>query len=72
MREVEQETQVQSLGREDPLEGHGNPFEYSCQENLMDRGTWQATVHGIIKSRAQLIDKHAQSIKETSFGRTDF
>ena len=42
-----QETRVQSLGREDPLErGHGNPLQYSCLENPMDRGAWQATVHG--------------------------
>ena len=26
-------------------EGHGNPFQYSCLENLMDRGDWWATVH---------------------------
>ena len=33
-----------SLGREDsPGEGNGNPLQYSCLENLLDRGTWQAT-----------------------------
>jgi len=32
------EIQVPSLGPEDPLERHGNPFQYSCLENLMDRG----------------------------------
>ena len=37
-----------------PEEGHGNPFHYSCQENPMDRGAWQATVYGITKSRTQL------------------
>ena len=50
---VMQKTQVQSLGREDPPGGgHGNPPQYSCLENSMDRGTWQATVHRsqIIKS----------------------
>jgi len=26
--------------------GHGNPFQYSCLENFMDRGAWQAIVHG--------------------------
>ena len=31
--------------------GHGNPYQYSCLENPMDRGNWQATVHGITKSR---------------------
>jgi len=27
--------------------GHGNPLQYSCLENPMDRGAWQATVHGV-------------------------
>ena len=31
--------------------GHGNPLQYSCLENPMDRGTWQATVHGVAKVR---------------------
>ena len=31
-------------------EGNGNPLQYSCLENSMDRGAWQATVHGFIKS----------------------
>ena len=36
-----QETQVQSLGQEDsPGKGNGNPFQYSCLENSMDRGAW--------------------------------
>ena len=31
-------------------EGHGNPLQYSCPENnTMDRGAWQATVHGVTK-----------------------
>ena len=33
-----------------PVEGNGNPFQYSCLENLMDRGTWQAIVHGVAES----------------------
>ena len=44
------ETQVWSLGREDPLE-KGNSLQYSCLENFMDRGAWWATVHGVAKSR---------------------
>ena len=36
----------QSLGQEDPGRGNGNPLQYSCLENSMDRGDWQATVHG--------------------------
>ena len=35
-----------------PGGGHGNPLQYACLENLMDRGAWQATVHGVSKSRA--------------------
>ena len=31
-------------------EGNGNPLQYSCLENPMDRGAWQATVHGVAKS----------------------
>ena len=34
--------------------GHGNPLQYSCLENPIDRGAWQATVHGITKSGTQL------------------
>ena len=38
------------LGRSS-REGNGNPLQYSCWENPMDRGAWQATVHGITKSQ---------------------
>ena len=31
-------------------EGYGNPLQYSCLENLMDRGAWGVTVHGVTKS----------------------
>ena len=37
-----------------PGGGHGNPLQYSCLENAMDRGGWQATVHGVTKSWTQL------------------
>ena len=48
---VVQETQVQFLGWEDsPGEGNGNPLQYSCLGNPMDRGTWRAIVHGFTKS----------------------
>ena len=33
-----------------PTEGHGNPLQYSCQENFMDRAAWWATVDGLTKS----------------------
>ena len=50
---VIQETRLRSLGREDsPGEGNGNPLEYPCLENSMDRGAWRAIVHGIPKSWA--------------------
>ena len=32
-----------------PGTGNGNPLQYSCQENPMDRGAWQAEVHGVTK-----------------------
>ena len=35
-------------------EGNGNPFQYSCLGNLMDRGAWWATVDGVAKSWTQL------------------
>ena len=37
-----------------PGGGNGNPVQYSCLENPMDRGAWQATVHGVVKSQTQL------------------
>ena len=37
-----------------PGEGNGNPLQYSCLENPMDRGAWWATVHGVTKSQTQL------------------
>ena len=40
---------IPGLGRS-PGGGHGNPLQYSCLENPMDRGTWWATVHGVTKS----------------------
>ena len=39
-----------------PGEGNGNPLQYSCLENPMDGGTWQAIVHGVAKSRTRLSD----------------
>ena len=37
-----------------PGGGDGNPFQYSCLENSMDRGAWWATVHEVAESWAQL------------------
>jgi len=39
-----------------PGGGNGNPLQYSCLENLKDRGAWQAMVHGVAKSWTQLSD----------------
>ena len=39
---------IPGLGRS-PGEGHGNPLQYSCLENSMDRGPWWTTVHGVTK-----------------------
>ena len=41
-----------------PGEGNGYPLQYSCLENPMDRGTWQATVHGVAKSRTEHSHTH--------------
>ena len=41
------------LGRS-PGEGNGNPLQYSCLENPMDKGAWQATVHGVTRVRYDL------------------
>ena len=39
-----------------PGEGNGNPLQYSCLENPMDREAWRAAVHGVTKSQTQLSD----------------
>ena len=44
---------IPGLGKS-PGGEHGNPLQYSCLENRMDRGSWQATVHSVAKSRTQL------------------
>ena len=41
---------IPELGRS-PGVGNGNPLQYSCLENPMDRGAWRAIVHGVAKSR---------------------
>ena len=46
---------VPGLGRF-PGEGIGNPLQYSCLENPMDRGTWWATVRGVTKSWTRVSD----------------
>ena len=39
-----------------PGEGNGNALQYSCLENSIDRGAWQASVHGLEKSQTRLSD----------------
>ena len=62
MGEVRNAGSIPESGRS-PGEGDGNPRQYSCLENSMDRGAWRATVHGIAKSQSQLKQPsmHAQS-----------
>ena len=51
-----QEIRVRSLLGRSPGEGNGNPLQYPCLKNLMDRGACWAVVHGVAKSWAQLSD----------------
>ena len=46
---------IPGLGKSS-AEGNGNPLQYSCLENSMDRETWRATVHGVAKSWTRLND----------------
>ena len=57
---------IPGLGRP-PGEGHGNPFQYSCLENYMDRGAWRAAVHGAaeLNTTGQL-NKNNTNIKRES------
>ena len=53
-----QETWVRPLGLEDPPgEGSGNPLQYSCWDNPMDRGTWPAIIHQVAKSWTRLSEE---------------
>ena len=51
--DVTDEVSVPGSGRS-PGEGHGNPFEYLCLEDAIDRGAWWATVYGVTKSQIPL------------------
>ena len=48
---VEDLNSIPGLGRS-PGKGNDNPLQYSCLENSMDRGAWQATVHEVTKSQS--------------------
>ena len=51
-----------------PEGGHGNPLQYSCLENPMDRGAWQVTVHGAAKSWTRLsMHTHINFYKDVSW-----
>ena len=43
-----------------PGEGNGNPLQYSCLENPMDRGAWPATVHGVPRVGHDLVTKERE------------
>ena len=49
------EGSIQGSGRSRG-KGNGNPLQYACLENPMDRGAWKATVHGVKKSQTRLSD----------------
>ena len=51
--------------RRSPGGGHGNPVQYSCLENPMDRGAWWARVHRVAKSGTQLklLSTHARVVR---------
>ena len=46
---------IPGLGRS-PGEGNGNPLQYPCLGNPMNRGVWWSTIYGVTKSRTQLSD----------------
>ena len=48
--------------RRSPVEGNGNPLQYSCLENPMDRGAWQAIVHGVTKSGTRSVMSPSRTI----------
>ena len=61
---------IPGLGRS-PGEGNGNPLQYSCLENPMDRGAWQATVYGVVSGSFQFqfyLFRLSVSSSSVSFG----
>ena len=51
--DIRDEVSLLGSGRS-PGEGNGNPLQNSCLKNPMDRGAWQATVHGVAESQTRL------------------
>ena len=65
-----QETRVQSLGQEDPLEEEmATQLQHSYLKNPMDRGAWQATIHGVEKNLTGLSDYMCRQT-QASFRKT--
>ena len=50
-----------------PGGGNDNPLQYSCLGNFTDRGTWQATVHGLQRARHDLVTKELQQYRNLYF-----
>ena len=62
---------IPGLGRS-PGEGNGNPLQYYCLENPMDRGAWQAAVYGVAKNRTRLSDFTSLLLAESCLYTTKF
>ena len=60
---------ISGLPRVPGGEGNGNPLQYSCLGNPVDRGAWQATVHGVTKSQTGLRDFHFSETRELGIQR---
>ena len=54
--------------RRSPGGGHGNPLQYPCLENPMDRGAWRATVHGVTESQTRL-SMHTSHHRNSNTGK---
>ena len=63
-RDIRDMGSIPRLGRS-PEGGYGNPLQYSCLENPMDRGAWWVMIHGVTKSQTQLKQPsmHAHNMK---------
>ena len=67
MQETQEMGLITGSGRS-PGGGYGNPFQYSCLENPMDRGAWQATALGIHKHSGQCGEeyKHKKILRKSA------
>ena len=67
-RDIRDLDSIPGSGRS-PGGGHGNPLQYSCQENPTDRRAWRATVHEVAKSRTRLkrLSMHAHNKSNVFF-----